>query len=230
MQSLRLQGNPEIDVTLRRSARARRMTLRVSRLDGRVTLTVPRGVAEAEMWAFVDERRDWIAKHLATQTPRTQAGLGAKLPVLGELRHIVPGKGRRVVLSDTEITVPGPKDQVGAKLQAWLKQMARSELSFASDQYAKALGHSYSKLTLRDTTSRWGSCTSDGGLMYSWRLIMAPAEVLTYVAAHEVAHLQEMNHSSAFWDLVEQLYGDTRPPRAWLKARGHDLHAIRFTD
>ncbi len=230
MQNLRLQGDPEIDVTLRRSPRARRMTLRVSRLDGRVTLTVPRGVAEAEMWAFVDARRDWIAKHLATQVPHTHVRLGAMLPVLGEARRVVAGQGRRVRLTDTEIAVPGAENQVGAKLQAWLKQMARSELSFASDQYAKALGRPYAKLTLRDTTSRWGSCTSEGGLMYSWRLIMAPAEVLAYVAAHEVAHLQEMNHSSAFWDLVEQLYGDTRPPRAWLKAHGHDLHAIRFKD
>lgn len=230
MQSLRLQGEPEIDVTLRRSPRARRMTLRVSRLDGRVTLTVPRGVPEAEMWAFVDARRDWIAKHLASQVSRTQVRLGADLPVLGEMRRVVAGQGRRVVLTDTEIAVPGAEDQIGAKLQAWLKQMARSELSFASDHYAQALGRSYTKLTLRDTTSRWGSCTSEGGLMYSWRLIMAPAEVLSYVAAHEVAHLQEMNHSSAFWDLVERLYGDTRPPRAWLKSQGHDLHAVRFTD
>ena len=144
------------------------------------------------------------------------------------MRRIIPGTGRGIVLGETEIAVPGAPEQVGRKLHAWLKQLARSELAFASDSYAQALGRSYSKLTIRDTRSRWGSCTSQGGLMYSWRLIMAPAEVLSYVAAHEVAHLEEMNHSSAFWDTVARLYGDYKPPKSWLRREGHRLHGYLF--
>jgi len=92
------------------------------------------------------------------------------------------------------------------------------------------LGRGYQRLSLRDTRSRWGSCTADAGLMYSWRLIMAPPDVLRYVAAHEVAHLQEMNHSPAFWALVQQLYGDYRTPRGWLRQHGAGLHSYRFVD
>lgn len=228
MSELLLQGVPQIAVAIRRSARARRMTLRVSTLDGRVTLTVPRGMRQGEVDAFVAERESWIRKHVVKVAAPRSICIGAQIPVLGEMRTVVAGSGRAVVLSDADIAVPGNADQVPRKLAAWLKATARSELAFASDQYAAKLGRPYSKLTLRDTRSRWGSCTSSGGLMYSWRLIMAPAEVLAYVAAHEVAHLQEMNHSPAFWDLVEQLYGDYRAPRTWLRKEGQQLHAYHF--
>lgn len=204
------------------------MTLRVSRLDGRVTLTLPKGVAKAEAIGFAHERADWIRGHLENSTDSHVIGLGSEIPILGEMRCIVPGQGRRVELTETEIRVPVAENRVAARLQAWLKQLARSELAYASDRYSELLGRPYTKLTLRDTRSRWGSCTSAGGLMYSWRLIMAPADVLTYVAAHEIAHLAEMNHSQAFWDIVGELYGDYRAPRAWLRTEGHRLHAFRF--
>src|SRR5690606_4279045 len=113
---------------------------------------------------------------------------------------------------------------------AFLKTVARDRLATASDRYAVALGRPYGRLTLRDTRSRWGSCSAAGDLMYSWRLVMAPAEVLDYVAAHEVAHLAEMNHSPAFWDVVARLCPDYRRHRTWLRANGGALHRVRFTD
>lgn len=229
MRQALLQGDPPIEIGLRRSAWARRITLRVSRMDGRVTLTLPRGVAETEALAFADTRKDWIRKQLDKQAPQVVIRLGGAVPVLGEMRRIVPGSGRRVVLGDTEIAVPGPEAQVAPRLQAWLKETARSELAFASDRYATALGRGYARITLRDTRSRWGSCSSAGALMYSWRLVMAPAEVLAYVAAHEVAHLAEMNHSPAFWATVERIHGDYLAPRAWLRREGHRLHGYRFS-
>ncbi len=230
MRQALIQGDPPIEVLLRRSARARRITLRVSRMDGRVTLTLPHGVPEAEALDFADTREDWIRKQLQRRAPLAQVAIGNALPVLGEMRRIVPGTDRQVLLRPGEIAVPGPEARVPRRLEAWLKETARAELAFASDRYAQALGRSYGKLTLRDTRSRWGSCSSAGALMYSWRLIMAPAEVLAYVAAHEVAHLAEMNHSKAFWSTVQRIHGDYRNPRAWLRREGHTLHGYRFAD
>ncbi len=89
-------------------------------------------------------------------------------------------------------------------------------------------GRNYSRLTLRDTRSRWGSCSASGALSYSWRLILAPSEVLDYVAAHEVAHLKEMNHSSAFWDTVTRIHGPYEVQRGWLRSDGAALHRYRF--
>ena len=130
----------------------------------------------------------------------------------------------------SEIAVPGALERVGARLLGHLKQIARARLAEACDDYAERLGKPYAKISIRDTRSRWGSCTSAGTLMFSWRLIMAPPEVLDYVAAHEVAHLAEMNHSRAFWAQVERIYGDHKAPRRWLRTQGNDLHRYRFTD
>lgn len=228
MGRLLLTGNPPIEITLRRSARARRLSLRISQLDGRVTLTLPKRVSEAEGRAFAMEKQDWIAGHLSKQPAQRAIGVGSVLPIEGKSTHVIAGTGRRIILGDSTLAVPGSPETAPRRVQAFLKELARDRLAAASDHYAQLLGRPYSKLTLRDTRSRWGSCSSAGALMYSWRLILAPPEVLAYVAAHEVAHLQHMDHSAAFWQVVEQLYGDPRAQRRWLRSKGLHLHSYRF--
>ncbi|HHL21369.1 MAG TPA: M48 family peptidase, partial [Aliiroseovarius sp.] len=117
-----------------------------------------------------------------------------------------------------------------ARVAALFKQEARARLSAATARHGAALGRAPAALTLRDTRSRWGSCSAEGRLMFSWRLVMAPPEVLDYVAAHEVAHLAEMNHSRAFWDQVERLMPGYQPHRLWLRKNGALLHAYQFRE
>ena len=143
-------------------------------------------------------------------------------------RVVTMGTGRSVRIDGDQIIVPGDPDRLGARLAGYLKTLARDRLAEASDRYAARLGSDYTRLTLRDTRSRWGSCTVDGALNYSWRLIMAPREVLDYVAAHEVSHLAEMNHSDRFWATVEKIHGPYRQQRGWLRTEGAALHRIRF--
>lgn len=223
-----LPGDPPIPLTLRRSAQARRITLRISQLDGRVTLTLPKRLAEREALEFARSKESWIRGHLEARGADVHLSPGAQVPVGGQMLTLRSGPGRRVVLGASDITVPGPEERIAPRLAAYLREVARDRLAGAADDYAARLGRSYSRLTLRDTRSRWGSCTSDGRLMFSWRLIMAPPEVLDYVAAHEVAHLAQMNHSPAFWAEVERIYGDYHPPRDWLRRNGSDLHRYRF--
>ena len=225
-----LPGNPPVAVNVKQSGQARRISLRVSGLDGKVTLTIPRGVREAEALDFAHQKQDWLRKQLGRQEERVKVGIDAEVPVEGQMLRIVSVRGRGVHRENGELRVAGREDTIAARVQAWLKQRARDRLAMASDQYAVALGCGYQKITLRDTRSRWGSCSARGGLMYSWRLIMAPPSVLDYVAAHEVAHLQEMNHSSAFWDVVARLYPDYQAPRLWLRLHGAQLHRYRFGD
>lgn len=224
-----LTGNPPIDILVKRNARARRLSLRVSRLDGRVSLSLPRHLPEREARQFVQEKESWIRDQLGRQPMQRSVAIGATLLFRGQEIPIEQGTGRGVKINET-CRVGGNPDTAGPRIAAVLKQMARQQLSAASDDYAARLGVSFGRLTLRDTRSRWGSCSSNGGLMYSWRLIMAPPEVLAYVAAHEVAHLVEMNHSAAYWAVVERIYPAYQAPRRWLRENGAELHRYRFSD
>lgn len=225
-----LPGDPPLEIRLRRSGRARRYSLRISQLDGRVTLTLPPRAPLQDGLAFLHEKADWIRGHLARHPEQVQVTLGAEVPFEGVPHRILPATLRRPRVQAGEILVPQSADQVGKRVEAVLKLAARDRLAAASDKYAARLGRGYGKLTLRDTRSRWGSCSSAGNLSYSWRLIMAPAPVLDYVAAHEVAHLQEMNHSAAFWAVVARLCPDYATHRAWLHENGAGLHRWRFAD
>jgi predicted metal-dependent hydrolase len=223
-----LPGTPPVEVTLRRTARARRMSLRVSRLDGRVTLSLPTLAREAEAWAFLRAQEGWIRKALANVVTVGSVALGDVIPVEGRMVTLCAGPGRGLSLTPDALLVPGDAARAGVRVAAYLKARARDRLAAASDHYAAQVGRTYRTLTLRDTRSRWGSCTADAGLMYSWRLIMAPPRVLDYVAAHEVAHLVEMNHSDRFWAVVAGLMPDYGVQRRWLKSEGHALHSYRF--
>ena len=213
-------------VTIRRSARARRISLRVSRLDGRATLTLPRGVSEAEGLRFLAEKKDWLSRARSGLAPARHVDIGAQLPVLGVARTVVAGPGRRAVLSDDTIAAPAARP--GPAVLALLKMEARTRLAEAVARHSAVVGRRPGRLTLRDTRSRWGSCSSAGDLMFSWRLILAPEAVLDYVAAHEVAHLVHMDHSRAFWAVTERLVPDWRTHRDWLRVHGDTLHAWRF--
>lgn len=226
MGQITLAGNPPIDIVLLRSGRARRLSLRVSQLDGRVTLTLPKGASEREARRFAEEKSDWIAGALSRSETSVDVAPGMSLPIDGTERQVITGDGRSARLLPGTLRVPA--DRPGPAAQALLKHLARDRLAQASDRYADQVGRAYGRLTLRDTRSRWGSCSSEGNLMYSWRLILAPCEVLDYVAAHEVAHLVHMDHSDRFWGLVQDICPDYATPRAWLRREGAGLHKYRF--
>ena len=223
-----LPALPGIPVTLRRSARASRFSLRVSRLDGRVTLTLPVRARESDGIAFLHAQEDWLRRALASMPQTPPLTFGVTFPLEGQALVLTPGAGRLIRTEGAALVVPGDAARLGARLSAWLKARARDRLAAASDRHAAALGRPYTALSLRDTRSRWGSCTHDGRLMYNWRLIMAPPAVLDYVAAHEVAHLAQMNHSAAFWSTVARLLPGYEAQRRWLKAHGQELQGWRF--
>lgn len=221
-----LCGNPPIEVTMRRSTRARRLVLRVSRLDGRVTLSVPVHVTERKAAEFANSRDAWLRSALADVPAAAAVGIGARIPFEGRELTIAAGTRMRSVLTDDLLEVPPAR--ASSAVAAFLKTTARDRLADASDRHAATLGVRYCALALRDTRSRWGSCSTDRRLMYSWRLVMAPPEVLDYVAAHEVAHLERMDHSPAFWSIVAGLCPDYAHHRRWLRRHGSDLHRFVF--
>lgn len=230
MRVIILSGRSDIVIQVKRSARSKRLNLRVSSLDGRITLTAPPKVPERQLQAFIAEREVWLRQNLDKLPAPSAIALGKSLPILGVAHQIARRASHRVTHGDGFVHVPFDKPKPAARLQGYLKALARDHLVGESDKFAARLGIEYARLSLRDTRSRWGSCTQDKALMYSWRLVMAPFEVLSYVAAHEVAHLKFMDHSAQFWNQVGDLYGDYDAPRAWLKAQGASLHRFQFVD
>jgi predicted metal-dependent hydrolase len=220
-----LPGDPPVAVALRRSARARRLSLRVSGADGRVTLTLPRRVTLREGLAFLREREAWVRERIG----RVQAfapRFGTTIPFEG--RPLLLSAGPRVAIHEDRLEMPGDESALPRRLLVVLREAARERLSTACALHAGRLGRSHGRISLRDARSRWGSCSARGDLMFSWRLVLAPPAVLDYVAAHEVAHLARMDHSPAFWAVVEGLCPGYAGPRAWLRENGAGLHRLRL--
>lgn len=227
---LHLPDLPGVAVHLRRSARARRFSLRVSRVDGVVTLTLPARAPVAEALAFAHGQSAWLRGALARLPALRRPAFGERVLFEGQDLLLEPAALRAPRVEGERLLLPAGEERLCARLEAFFKHCARVRLQEATERHASALGRPFKRITLRDTRSRWGSCAPDGSLSYSWRLIMAPPTVLDYVAAHEVAHLAQMNHSPAFWAVVARLYPGYEVPRGWLKRHGGTLQTIRFRD
>jgi predicted metal-dependent hydrolase len=191
-------------------------------------MTLPPRLSVAEALRFAETSKSWIASHLAKRPTAVALAHGAQILFQGTPHGVVATGGRRGVVchvaGSAEIHVPGEEAHVPRRLNDWLKASAKQQLLAASQFYASAMQAKFKKITIRDQKSRWGSCSATGELSYSWRLILAPPEVLDYVAAHEVAHLLEMNHGPRFWRLVIGHCKGAKQARNWLRAHGHELH------
>ena len=225
-------GGRKVEVLVRRQPRAKRIILRLPQGEARAVVSVPPGVALAEGLAFAKCRAAWIARHLGRRGEAVPFAHGAVIPFRGEEHMIVHVPGRRGAVWREEaagvrrLCVTGAEEHLPRRLTDWLKQQARQELLKSCRKYAAAMGTRFSRLSVRDQKSRWGSCSSKGALSFSWRVILAPDFVLDYLAAHEVAHLLEMNHSPRFWRLVAAHCPHWREAEAWLKEHGARLHLI----
>ncbi|MFS8036073.1 M48 family metallopeptidase [Xanthobacter sp. AM11] len=227
---LMLDDGP-LRVTVRRHPQARRLTLRVRAAARDVTLTAPPHVPLAFAHEFVLRHREWVRVRLVRLPEAVPFAPGAVIPLRGEPHRIVHCAEARgtvwigaVVQGLPTVCVAGDLPHLSRRVHDFLKREARRDLSVTVQKYAAALGVEVGRLTLRDTASRWGSCSARGDLSFSWRLILAPAFILDYLAAHEVAHRLEMNHGPRYWRLVEQVCPHRREAEAWLRRHGSDLH------
>jgi predicted metal-dependent hydrolase len=216
-------------VELRRHAQARRYTLRVRTASRAVVLTMPVRGSVREAKAFAERSGAWIAARLKRLPQAIPFADGLELPLRGVPHRIVHRPGARgTVWTEAGdgialLCVAGDRAHLARRVRDFLKREAKRDLDAASRRYAAALGVALKRVSVRDQVSRWGSCTAAGVLSYSWRLILAPPHVLDYLAAHEVAHLVEMNHGPRFWRLVRTLTPDCATPRAWLKRHRTEL-------
>jgi predicted metal-dependent hydrolase len=211
--------------------RARRVSVRIDPTAREAVATAPNHRHALDAIGFASERVDWIAERLGALPPPVTFRPGAWIPLRGVIHQLKPAdKGRTVRLDSSGPTpvllVPGPASSFADKTRGFLRASARIDFAERVAVHAKTLKVEPRSISIKDMRSRWGSCSSEGRLNFSWRLVCAPSFALDYVAAHEVAHLKEMNHSTRFWKQVERCIPDWRHARAWLQDKGSTLHSI----
>jgi len=220
-----------VEIALRVNPRARRFILRHG-VDGTIALTLPPGGSLRDARRFVETHKGWVESNFRNAPEARPFVPGARVPFRGEEHVIVHRPDRRgtVRLATAEgepaLEVSGGEPHLARRLTDWMKRSARETLVERVETHAAELGVKPGRIRIGDTTSRWGSCSSTGSLSFSWRIVLAPPEVLDYLAAHEVAHLAELNHSARFWRLVARLDPDYEANRAWLRSNGPGLHAV----
>lgn len=222
-------------LAIHENARATRLTLRIEPGARSLRMSVPKGIAQEEIDLFLRRHEGWLANRISRLPPPSGLAEGGEIPIAGIPHRIRrTGKPRDIteiahMNGEAVILVGGAPEHLGRRLAEYLKKRARGELEAAVARHAAEIGKPVAGIKVRDTKSRWGSCTSKGRLSFSWRIAMAPEFVMDYLAAHEVAHLAEMNHGPRFWALCKALCPDTDRAKTWLKRNGSSLHAFDFT-
>lgn len=219
-------GGMTAEIAVKRSARARRLALRIDPASGGAVITLPARTPLSDAERFARENIVWLAERLARLPQAVRFLPNAEVPLLGEphVIHHHAGARRGVWVEEGGIHVSGQAEHVERRVTDFLKAEARRIILPKAFEMAQAISRTPCRVTVKDTRSRWGSCSSRGDLAFSWRLVLAPGWILDYVVAHEVAHLAELNHSAAFWTVVAGLNGDAERARKWLKLHGAGLH------
>ncbi|MCV6600380.1 MAG: M48 family metallopeptidase [Cohaesibacter sp.] len=219
-----------ITVRLKPNVKAKRLILRLDAKSGEPVATIPPGLSRQRLETFLTDNMEWLIKRMDQRPARVPFVAGVDIPVRDiahSLVHVDQKRGtvRQLVDGDHySLLVSGEEEHMPRRVTDWLKKQARADLQEAVDRHASTLSVKPAAIRIKDTTSRWGSCSSNRILSFSWRIIFAPPCVLDYLAAHEVAHLREMNHSSRFWALVEELCPHFEEAKVWLKEEGRHLH------
>jgi hypothetical protein len=214
-----------IPLIIRENTLARRLTLRWNPETAEAIVTVPLRHSRYQIAEFVEKSKNWLEKQMMKSYTKLPYCDGMILPILGksyELRH-KPSKICRTWWEVDHVLIHAPIEKFSLYVQKSLHQVASQFLTQRTQGYAAQLNKDVNRITLRDTRSRWGSCSGRGNISYSWRLVFAPEQVADYVCVHEVAHLVEMNHSSQFWKIVANFCPDYKHHRLWLRKNGKDL-------
>jgi predicted metal-dependent hydrolase len=216
----------EVPLLFKEDRRAQRIILRLDYGASRIVVVRPKRTSRHEARRFVLNNRSWIEERIDQLPEGVPFVHGATIPFLGALHRIRHRPNARGVVwcEGQEIHVAGHEEHVSRRVADWLRMEARREIEAKARTKAEQIGKRVRRVILRDTTSRWGSCSTDGQLSFSWRLIFAPKHVLDYVISHEVAHLREMNHGPRFWQLCRELCRSVGAAREWLEENGTDLY------
>ena len=228
-----------IPYEIKHSKKAKRINLTVR--EDLVKISLPWGIPLKTAREFMELKKEWVLGHIQSFQKRKREKLsrkflaGEKFPYLDQIITLqtrsIAGEQIEVHLTGDTIWICLPEKlaktdrsfQVRAALFSWYKEQARTILGEKIVYYAQLLGVSCNQFRIKEQKTRWGSCSNKGNINLNWRIILAPESVVNYLVLHEVAHLKQLNHSSAFWQLIEKHLPDYRSCKKWLKEQGRDL-------
>ena len=225
-----LQKSLGFKLSVKRLRKAKRITLRVCPFNGELRITIPQHSNIDAMVDFIGTNMVWIKSQMRKKIPLVRITNGTSVPIFGYERKILAKKNclTNFYFTRTSLIIPETTLPFNDQISSVIYQIATQYFTEISLEYAEKLNVTFDKISIKDTKSRWGSCSSDKKLMFSWRLIMAPKKVSSYVAAHEIAHLKHMNHSKNYWKVVNFLSPDYKVHRNWLHIHGKHLHRYFF--
>ncbi|MGB1539482.1 MAG: M48 family metallopeptidase, partial [Rickettsiales bacterium] len=218
-------GGQDFPVKISRHPRAKRISLRYDAHRRTICLTLPKRAPLRSAMTFLHEKKSWLADQINKHPQPVAFEAGAMIPVFGvphKLEHIEASRGE-VRCENGVLSIPAPAGLLAVRTERWLKAKARETILEAAAPMAEKLEARFKRISVRDTSSRWGSCSRDGNLSFCWRLIFAPRDMLIYVVAHEVAHLKAMHHGPEFWAEVAKIYPDYERARKWLHEHAGEL-------
>lgn len=216
------------NVRIKHSARARRLALRLDPKERIINLVIPKGVSLRKAHDFAKYHETWITKALMELPPAQPFEHERTIPILGadriiHVEHDTNRKTTDIKLTPSHLIVKTNKDDPSCRIERFLKNLARDKLNEMAHAKAIDINKSIASIRIGDTKSRWGSCSEDGKLAFSWRLIFAPSLAMDYVVAHEVAHLIHLHHQKSFWNLCRDLSIDFIEGEYWMRNHGHEL-------
>ena len=217
-------------VVISRKNNIRRLSLKVCRITGEISINAPKFLSESEIYKFYYLNRNWIHIQINQCLVPKIVKEGLFLPVEGNLYEIVVKKScsKIKILENNQICIPKNISDIGKELQTFLLQYCKSVMIPIILKKSNFIQKKIKKISFKDTKSRWGSCSSTGSIMLNWRLIMVPPSVYNYVIIHEIAHLVHMNHGPLFWKLVQELSPNYSKDKEWLKKNGREIRRYIF--
>ncbi|GJL84623.1 MAG: hypothetical protein DHS20C02_03980 [Micavibrio sp.] len=215
-------------IQIKRSTRARRLALRVDFKDRVIYLVVPKRTALKKAYAFAHANSDWIDEQLENMPDAIPYEDGAVLPLFGQdtqldITYDSGLKRTTIALINNQLVIRTNKEDPSGRIERFLRQMAKDKFAALSHEKAGIIGKKVAHVTVRDTKTRWGSCDENGRLSYCWRLIFAPYDAMDYIVAHEVAHLEHLDHSTAFWNVCRDLSDNYVDGYYWIHNNGCEL-------
>ena len=220
--------NRSYQINIKKDKRAKRIILKVSNIDGNISITLPKYESEKKGLKFLLKNQEWVLKQLNSFPKKVPFKNLSEIPYMGKMHKIIhlSKSGNLIYIYKNQIIFFGKKENLSKNIKSWLYGKAKNEIIKLANSNVSYLGKKYNKIYIKDLKSSWGICGPSGNISFSWRLILAPKHVMEYIVVHELCHLVEFNHGKEFWQLVTAIFPQRDLSQNWLKINGVKLHMI----